>query len=101
MASIPKEQVVKIRTELDNAVVVRPGDKLVVGVSTRLDMATAHEIKRRLGERLPGVEIVIIDQCSGLAIYRDDPSIIPLEEPLSTEKLDRIRAELAETLPGE
>lgn len=99
MASM-REQIIKVRAELDNAVVVRPGDKLVIRLSGHVDMATAASIKQRVAEELPGVEAVIIS-CDQLAVYRDGPRIIPLNEPLSAEKLDRIRAELAETLPGE
>lgn len=97
-----REQVVKVRAELDNAVVVRPGDKLIVGLK-EINLQ-AHDVERAksyIGGQLPGVEVVVIPGAVALAVYRDDPRIIQRDEPLSAEKLDRIRAELAETLPGE
>lgn len=71
MASMP-EAVIKVRAELDNAAVVRPGDKLVIAALRRLSMADAEAIKTQVHEALPGVEIVLVDQCSGLAVYRDE-----------------------------
>lgn len=64
------EQVVKIRAELGNAVVVRPGDKLIVATGDRISTATADTIMGRLSRQLPGVEIIIVDSCTSLAVYR-------------------------------
>lgn len=68
---IEPPQVIRVKAEL-GSVVVRPGDRLVIGVSRTLTQADAHEIKRQAAERLPGVDAVIISDCSGLAVYRDD-----------------------------
>lgn len=71
MASLPKEHVVKVRAELDNAAVVRPGDKLIVGMSRHIGMADAHALKDRFAEVLPGVEVLVVDSVSALAVYRN------------------------------
>lgn len=78
------ERVVKVRAELGNAVIVRPGDKLVIGTPGRLTQHEAETIKARIAEKLPGVEAVIIDSCSGLAVYRPD-ELPPLAERLRME----------------
>lgn len=101
MAQLPGEHVVQVRAELGNAVTVRPGDKLVYATPATLSRQEAGTVKARFAELLPGVEVVIADQCSGLAVYRDEARIIHLDEPLSAENLDRIRAGLHKTLPGE
>lgn len=77
MASIPSEQVVKIRAELGNAVIVRPGDKLVIATPQRLSAQQAHDMMDYLAERLPGVGGVFVSECTGLAVYResDDTAI--------------------------
>ena len=80
MAEFPKEHVVTIRAELDNAVTVRPGDKLVIGFSGMLNESQAAEIKQRLADRLPGVEFVLIDTCTSLVVYRDEPRIVYAEQ---------------------
>lgn len=72
MASMPEEHVLKFRAELGNAVVVRPGDKLVIARTDRISYKQAGDIKTAMAQRLPGVEIVLVDQCSGLAVYRDE-----------------------------
>jgi hypothetical protein len=52
--------------------VVRPGDKLVVAISRRLNMQEADDIDKFFAAKLPGVEVVPIDNCVGLAVYRDE-----------------------------
>jgi hypothetical protein len=83
MARISKEHVVKISAELDNAVIVRPGDKLICATPHALSHDQAAAITAHLRKRLPRVSIVIIDQCSGLAVYRDEPQIIQSDKPLT------------------
>lgn len=53
-------------------VAVQPGDKLIVARSDRISPQDGERLKARIGELLPGVEVVIISECSGLAVYRDD-----------------------------
>lgn len=47
-------------TRLREAVVVRPGDTLVVRVDTDLTLEQAQEWRALLEERLPGVRCVIV-----------------------------------------
>jgi hypothetical protein len=73
------DQVVHIRAELDNAVVVRPGDKLVLGYEKRLSVQEADAITGHFAARLPGVEIVLVDQIAHMAVYRsDEPIVLPI-----------------------
>jgi hypothetical protein len=59
---------VKVRPE--NAWLVQPGDKLVLGFSRLLDMAEVDVISNRLAELLPGVKTVIIDGVTHMAVYK-------------------------------
>lgn len=73
MAGIPDAvRTVAIRLELDNGILVRPGDTLVVGVNRALSQHEAHVLTERLAEKLPDVPVVIIDQCTGLAVHQPD-----------------------------
>lgn len=81
------EHVLKIRAELDTPMVVlRPGDRLIIGCQRRLNREEAHLLKGRVAEMLPGVEAVIIDGADMLAAYRPDE--IAELPPLA----DRLRA---------
>lgn len=96
MAGFPKEHVVTVRAELDNAVVVRPGDKLVVGFARRLDMAEIDHIRQRSRMMLPDVEVIIFDDITTMAVYRPEPHYeeLPGNPPWKTDadrrKQDRI-----------
>jgi hypothetical protein len=70
MADRESTATVRVRAQLD-AVVVRPGDTLVVRVSGPLAMDTADEMKAGLEELLPGVTPVIV--CAEqILVYRPD-----------------------------
>lgn len=71
------DHVIKFRTELDNMIVVRPGDKLIVARTDRISPPDIIRLKARIAELLPGVEPVIISECSGLAVYRGDDDVPP------------------------
>lgn len=73
MSPVQREQVLRVRTELDNIFVVRPGDKLVIAISRQLNMSEQADMVHFLGAHLPGVEAVIIDGVSGIAVYREAP----------------------------
>ena len=64
------ETVVRVRAELDNAVMVRPGDTLVIGVTdadpSQFDENTVAQIRAAL----PDVKVVVIDGVSAFAVYR-------------------------------
>lgn len=61
---------VPVKLELDNAVVLRPGDKLVLGYSQFVNEAEADELKARLAVKLPGVEVVIISAITAMTVYQ-------------------------------
>lgn len=48
---------------------VRPGDTLVVAIARTLSYAEMDEMKAQFDGLLPGVRIVVVDQCSGLAAF--------------------------------
>lgn len=73
MASLPNEHVIQVSAEL-GAVTARPGDKLVVATPSRLSAEKADELKVTIASRLPGIEVVIVTECSGLVVYRDGDS---------------------------
>ena len=52
--------------------IVRPGDKLVIGINDILTQEQWDTIKEEAAKRLPGVEVVGIDSCSGLVVYRGE-----------------------------
>ena len=66
------ETVVRVRAELDNAVMVRPGDTLVIGVAdadpSQFDDDTVVQIRAAL----PDVKVVVIENVSAFAVYRPD-----------------------------
>jgi hypothetical protein len=69
MAYMQKQ--IEIETRLVGTV-VRPGDKLVICISKRLDQKEAHEFEEYISERLPGVGVIFITESSGMAVYRED-----------------------------
>ena len=72
MAGMPKEQLLKVRTELQNAVVVRPGDTLVLVTPHTISQTQGDEIKQHLRAELPGAGPVVISGRTGLAVYRGE-----------------------------
>lgn len=52
------------------SLVIRPGDKLVLGFPDKLPPSLVDRIQARSAERLPGVEVVVFDGVSHLAVYR-------------------------------
>jgi len=62
-----------VKFGLDNAWVVRPGDKLVLGFSDPVSQADMQMIRERVGGKLPGVEIVVIDTLAHMAVYQPEP----------------------------
>lgn len=53
-------------------VVVRPGDKLIVGLSERITAQAAEQLKQRAADALPGVDAVFIECVQQMAVYRPD-----------------------------
>lgn len=85
MATLPSEVAVSVRAELGNAVVGRPGDKLVIGTGF-ITQEHAAQIKERVAKELPGVEAVIIAGITNLAVYQPD------EQQVLPALADRMRA---------
>lgn len=67
---------------LTGAIVVRPGDVLVVAMAAEhLTMAQADEIKTQLMKRLPGLaDAVIITRTTALAAYRTEKADVPQQD---------------------
>lgn len=55
-----------------HGLVIRPGDTLIVSVQQRLTPEHADELKRKLAKRLPGVESVVMDSGTQVAVYRPE-----------------------------
>lgn len=66
------EATVDVVMRLESAALVRPGDRLVVASPVEMSMAEMHEMRERVATALPGVGLVIVDRCSGLAVYRPE-----------------------------
>lgn len=71
MAEAQKHISVDVTTEFQGAT-IRPGDKLIVAFHDRVNMSEYEEIKGKLASHLPGIEVVVLDGVSGMAIYRPD-----------------------------
>ena len=63
---------VEVAVEL-SAVVVRPGDIMIVLHKGALSAEMADTIKERARTLLPGICDVVVFQADGLAVYRPDP----------------------------
>lgn len=55
----------------DEAIVVRPGDTLILRYSRPLSAQHVENLKRQLREELPDVRTVIV-QADGMAVYRTE-----------------------------
>lgn len=67
---------IPIKLEFGNASLVQPGDKLVLCYQQTVSEDKAATIKERVSEKLPGVEIVIIDGVTHMIAYRRDADTI-------------------------
>lgn len=54
---------------VDQALIVRPGDTLILRVTRRLAADQAEHIKAAVQQRIPGIDVVIIE-CDQLSVYR-------------------------------
>lgn len=73
MASESKH-VVKVSAEWDNAVMARPGDTLVVGLSVEITHTeqSLERLRSDCQEMIPGVKVVIIEGATAFAVIRAD-----------------------------
>lgn len=60
------------REAANSALVIHPGDKLVVGFPDKLTPAMIDRLRERAATRLPGIEVVVFDGVSHMAVYRAD-----------------------------
>lgn len=56
--------------------VVHPGDTLIVGFASRLTMQQVDQVTHRLGGRIPGVDVIVLDQVRQLAVYRPEGAAV-------------------------
>lgn len=61
----------KLAEAITHAVIVRPGEHLVVAVGRRISMEEMYRCRCLLSGALPGVEVVIVEAVS-LAVIRPD-----------------------------
>jgi hypothetical protein len=54
------------------ALVIRPGDHLIVRIGDEIDEDGAHRIKQVVEERLPLLGGVTVIRAEGLAVFRDE-----------------------------
>jgi hypothetical protein len=59
-----------VKVTLDNAWLVRPGDKLVLGFAYCVGAAEAADIAAKVSAELPGVDVTVIDNLAHMAVYR-------------------------------
>jgi hypothetical protein len=62
---------VPVSLELTYPSVLKPGDTLIISTPVNLNMHDGVTAKNQLEEMLPGVRVVIVDNCNGMTIYRD------------------------------
>jgi hypothetical protein len=75
----------------EGAIVVRPGDTLIVRVKENVSLAELAEVRRALGEQLPNqlpnIKVVVIPAAEQILIYRPGAKAPPTPldpEPHST-----------------
>jgi hypothetical protein len=58
------------------AVIIRPGDTLIIRVKRDLAYPEFHELVERIGERLPGLrDRVLVINADQVLVYRPDPPV--------------------------
>jgi hypothetical protein len=61
-----------VELNVSGAVVVRPGDHLVVGVIAPMSVQEGEERRAEVMAMLPGVEVTLLSPVSSMAVYRPD-----------------------------
>lgn len=56
--------------DLGATVIIRPGDVLVVATSSRASEDELARLKEETSRILPGVKLVLLENCTGLAAFR-------------------------------
>jgi hypothetical protein len=75
MVSMSEKYNLEIETKMVGTV-VRPGDVLILCMSRRMSMQECEDAEKYISSRLPGVTVLFINQCDGMAVYREDVSDI-------------------------
>lgn len=57
-------------SKIDEAFVIRPGDKVLLRYSESLSQEQAHRIREQVKDRI-GLEALIVTGCDQIAVYRD------------------------------
>lgn len=60
-----------------SGLVVRPGDTLIIGVTTPMTDEEIDHMAKVVDERMPGLKVAIVDHVNALAAYRPDPEPAP------------------------
>lgn len=53
-----------------SALVVEPGDMLIIGISQTLDATEAQRVTKAMSDELPGVRICLLDGVAALAVVK-------------------------------
>jgi hypothetical protein len=73
MATMPDMNLkLNVATEFVDAVVIRPGDTLVIALAGHVDRAAADRARQWAMARLPGLADVVVVAANQLAVYRPD-----------------------------
>lgn len=56
---------------IGSALVVKPGDRLIIGLASRNTPQDFDRIVNIIKERLPDVDVLIVDQVSTMAVVRN------------------------------
>lgn len=86
--------VVPADAKFASGIVIRPGDKLVLGYEKRLSVQEADAIIGHFAAKLPGVEIVLVDQIAHMAVYRpDDRPVRKVGYALTDDEYEAMQAQ--------
>jgi hypothetical protein len=57
---------------IGTALVIRPGDRVLIGFSERYTAEQAAHVQGQLREHLPGVKVAFIGPVTAMAVYRGE-----------------------------
>lgn len=55
---------------INSALVVEPGDMLIVGIGQSITAKEAHRITKALSDELPGIRVCLLDGVTALAVAK-------------------------------
>lgn len=59
-------------SDADQSLVIRPGETLLLRYEQQITAQQADEVKRRVGELLPEVDVVIFGGVAEMGVYRPE-----------------------------